>query len=68
MGVHGPDSRLEVLDAVLLAQALVGVWLASSHQVWAQIFFVILELCERPEYVATLREEIDKAKGKRVSA
>jgi cytochrome P450 len=42
----------------LIIQAVVGIWFAASHQPWINLHFVFLELCERPEYVELLREEI----------
>lgn len=42
----------------VLAQALLGIWFAASHQPWMNLDFVLLELCARPEYVQLLRKEI----------
>ncbi|KAI9640836.1 hypothetical protein NHQ30_010677 [Ciborinia camelliae] len=41
-----------------LAQALLGIWFAASHQPWMNLDFVVLELCSHPEYIQLLREEI----------
>ncbi|PQE12393.1 cytochrome P450 protein [Rutstroemia sp. NJR-2017a BVV2] len=41
-----------------LAQALLGIWFAASHQPWMNLDFVVLELCSHPEYIPLLREEI----------
>jgi cytochrome P450 len=46
----------------LIVQAMVGIWFAASHQPWINLHFVLLELCERPEYLEPLREEI-RAQG-----
>lgn len=43
----------------VLAQALLGIWFAASHQPWMNLDFVLLELCSRPEYVEILRKEIE---------
>ena len=42
----------------LLIQAVLGIWFAASHQPWMNLHFVILELCNRPEWVDMLREEL----------
>lgn len=42
----------------LLIQAVVGIWFAASHQPWINLHFVMLELCDRPEYTKALKEEI----------
>ncbi|MCJ1330549.1 hypothetical protein MMC10_007234 [Thelotrema lepadinum] len=42
----------------LLAQAILGIWFAASHQPWMNLDFTILELCARPDAVADLRSEI----------
>ena len=42
----------------ILAQALLGIWFAASHQPWMNLDFVLLELCGRPEWVEALRNEI----------
>ena len=62
-----------------LAQAIIGIWFAASHQPWIvrtlevslglqqalmvlhqNLHFIILELCQRPEYVSLIREELGK--------
>ncbi|KAL9074039.1 MAG: hypothetical protein Q9157_004529 [Trypethelium eluteriae] len=42
----------------VLMQAVVGIWFAASHQPWVNLHCVFLELCERPEYIGILREEL----------
>ncbi|MCJ1475924.1 hypothetical protein MMC13_004588 [Lambiella insularis] len=42
-----------------LIQAMVGIWFAASHQPWINLHFVLLELCDRPEYVELIRKEIE---------
>lgn len=44
----------------LLSQSLLGIWFAASHQPWMNLHFVIIELCRRPEWQATLYEELRK--------
>ncbi|KAL9123111.1 MAG: hypothetical protein Q9187_000340 [Circinaria calcarea] len=50
-------------DPNTLIQAIAGIWFAASHQPWINLHFVFLELCNRPEYVQLLRDEIDSAKS-----
>ena len=42
----------------LLIQAILGIWFAASHQPWMNLHFIILELCNRPEWIERLREEL----------
>jgi hypothetical protein len=42
----------------ILAQSLLGIWFAASHQPWMNLDFVMLELCSHQEYVQLLRDEI----------
>ena len=42
----------------LLIQAITGIWFAASHQPFMNLHFVMLELCQRPDYLEELREEI----------
>ncbi|KAG6990988.1 cytochrome P450 [Physcia stellaris] len=44
-------------------QGLLGIWFAASHQPWINLHFVLLELCNRPEYVELIRDEIEGLKG-----
>lgn len=43
----------------VMAQALLGLRFAASHQPWMNLHFVLLELCARPEYAQLLRQKID---------
>lgn len=43
------------------SQNLLGVWFAASHQPWMTLNFILLELCARPEWQETLREELGQA-------
>ncbi|KAI9691509.1 MAG: hypothetical protein M1822_007580 [Bathelium mastoideum] len=45
----------------VLMQAIVGIWFAASHQPWVNLHCIFLELCERPEYIGILREEIESS-------
>lgn len=42
----------------VLSQSMLGIWFAASHQPWMNLDFVLLELAQRPEWQAQLREEI----------
>ncbi|QKX59174.1 uncharacterized protein TRUGW13939_06306 [Talaromyces rugulosus] len=42
----------------VISQSLLGIWFAASHQPWMNLDFVLLELAQRPEWQAQLREEI----------
>ncbi|MCJ1312323.1 hypothetical protein MMC25_005997 [Agyrium rufum] len=42
-----------------LAESVAGIWFAGSHQPYVQLYFIVIELCRRPEYVAMLRNELD---------
>ena len=46
-----------------VAQALLGIWFAASHQPWINLHFMFLELCTRREYVELIRSEIEDRKG-----
>jgi cytochrome P450 len=45
----------------IMAQSLLGIWFAASHQPWMNLHFVLLELCTRPDYQTSLRNEILQA-------
>lgn len=42
----------------VLSQSMLGIWFAASHQPWMNLDFVLLELAQRPEWQAQLREKI----------
>ncbi|MCJ1454854.1 hypothetical protein MMC28_005207 [Mycoblastus sanguinarius] len=44
---------------IAVAQAIIGIWFAASHQPWINLHFVFLELCARPEYIELIRSEIE---------
>lgn len=48
----------------VLAQALIGILFAASHQPWMNLNFVILELCTRPEYIDLLRQETEEQQNR----
>lgn len=52
------EDRRDYWTPPVLAQALLGIWFAASHQPWMNLDFVVLELCTRPEYIPILRSEI----------
>lgn len=45
----------------VLAQSLLGIWFAASHQPYMNLNFVLLELCVRQDWVTALREELSDA-------
>lgn len=47
-------------DPELLSQSLLGIWFAASHQPWMNLHFIILELCSRKEWQASLRQELEQ--------
>ncbi|KAI4217027.1 MAG: hypothetical protein LQ349_009069, partial [Xanthoria aureola] len=42
----------------IVVQALIGIWFAAAHQPWVNLDFAFLELCQRPEYIDLIRQEI----------
>ncbi|KAI0410100.1 cytochrome P450 [Xylaria palmicola] len=45
----------------LLAQSLLGIWFAASHQPWMNLHFIILEMCVRKECQAAIRRELGQS-------
>ncbi|KAK5997455.1 Cytochrome P450 monooxygenase penP-like protein [Cladobotryum mycophilum] len=59
--MHNMTELTETSDywnAELLSQSLLGIWFAAAHQPWMNLHFIVLELCARLEWQATLRQEI----------
>ncbi|PYH88578.1 cytochrome P450 [Aspergillus ellipticus CBS 707.79] len=46
-----------------LSQAILGLWLAASHQPWVNLHAILLELCVRPEWQDALRKEALEHQG-----
>ncbi|KAH8889144.1 cytochrome P450 [Thozetella sp. PMI_491] len=44
----------------LLSQSLLGIWFAAAHQPWMNLNFILIELCKRKEWQATLRQELQQ--------
>ncbi|KAJ3571855.1 hypothetical protein NPX13_g5235 [Xylaria arbuscula] len=51
----------EYWNPSLLAQSLLGIWFAASHQPWMNLHFIILELCVRKDFQAAIRRELEQA-------
>jgi ABC-type transport system involved in cytochrome bd biosynthesis fused ATPase/permease subunit len=47
----------------VLAQALMGIWFAASHQPWVNLHVMLLALCAYPEWQSILREELAEKQG-----
>lgn len=45
----------------LLAQSLLGIWFAASHQPWMNLHFIILEICVRTDCQVALRKELEQS-------
>ncbi|KAI0904222.1 cytochrome P450 [Ustulina deusta] len=45
----------------LLAQSLLGIWFAASHQPWMNLHFIILEISARKDWQTVLREELEQS-------
>ncbi|KAI0410415.1 putative cytochrome P450 [Xylaria grammica] len=45
----------------LLAQSLLGIWFAASHQPWMNLHFIILEMCVRKECQGAIRRELKQS-------
>lgn len=45
----------------LLAQSLLGISFAASHQPWMNLHFIILEMCVRKECQAAIRRELEQS-------
>ncbi|KAF2994245.1 hypothetical protein E8E13_000926 [Curvularia kusanoi] len=39
------------------AQTLLGVWFAAAHQPWMNLDFIMLQLCQRPEWQDAIQKE-----------
>ncbi|KAF2963192.1 hypothetical protein GQX73_g10386 [Xylaria multiplex] len=48
-------------NASLLAQSLLGIWFAASHQPWMNLHFIILEVSARKDWQAALRQKLEQA-------
>ncbi|TGJ78201.1 hypothetical protein E0Z10_g10558 [Xylaria hypoxylon] len=48
-------------NASLLAQSLLGIWFAASHQPWMNLHFIILEISVRKDWQTALRQELEQA-------
>jgi cytochrome P450 len=46
-----------------LAQALMGIWFAASHQPWVNLHVMLLSLCAYPEWQSILRDELAEKQG-----
>lgn len=42
----------------MLAQAILGIWFAASHQPWMNLHFIFLTLCKHMDCIQALRAEI----------
>ncbi|KAJ5901049.1 cytochrome P450 [Penicillium tannophilum] len=42
---------------VAVCQAIMGLWLAASHQPWVNLYIFIYQLCTHPEWQDIIREE-----------
>lgn len=40
-----------------VCQAIMGLWLAASHQPWVNLYIFIYQLCTHPEWQDIIREE-----------
>lgn len=52
------DNKYWAGQPPLLAQSLLGMWFAASHQPWMNTVFIIQQLCMYPDWQQKLAEEI----------
>lgn len=45
-----------------IVQVLIGTWFAAVHQPALSLFYTLHDLCDHPEYISRLREEIGAAR------
>ncbi|KAL4919864.1 cytochrome P450 [Aspergillus aurantiobrunneus] len=66
--IDASEPRRSYWTPSTLSQAVLGLWLAASHQPWVNLHAILLELCARPTWQAALRKEALEHQAKLGSA